>query len=507
MLAEDINEDNLSEEERAELSGYNNEEESESVEKLIDERYLLDSELEKRELAQNGLVRGVFVFGLMLIPLLILLGFYNLTKPKERYVSVKSETPPSGEENLSDDELSRLKAELALKDQKSSLEAKPVTKEPVPTVNEIEPPPSHTVVRERPEPRAYRQPQPPPPRLATPTTSPIAVTPKITPKPVAPDRLWQQLASRGQSSATVATLSQGSLPSGVSPNSLESATESEPSPKVPRRVSEPKPASQNSSIPRVKLSSAQSTDSQDPESSLGRTGILNRRPLDKVESFQQEEVMVAIGTKTSGVVKMPLIWSEDGNSPTKGRFIIELTDNLYGANEEVAFPSGTVFIANTLTVSPQNSLVQAEVIAILSQDADGQPKEQEIPPGAISILGRNNTPLIADNYRGGNIASQEILVGVLSSLGRVGKIINLPEQEITQSTGSVFGTTTIKSNRRKRPDLVAAALSGFFEPLSERMGERSQRALEELLSRPNIAVVPEGTQVSIVINSFLSLSR
>jgi hypothetical protein len=83
----------------------------------------------------------------------------------------------------------------------------------------------------------------------------------------------------------------------------------------------------------------------------------------------------------------------------------------------------------------------------------------------------------------------------------------LPEQEITQSTGSVFGTTTIKSNRRKRPDLVAAALSGFFEPLSERMGERSQRALEELLSRPNIAVVPEGTQVSIVINSFLSLSR
>jgi hypothetical protein len=496
MLAEDINQDNLSEEERTELSGYSNEDEGESVEKLIDERYLLDSELEKRELAQNGLVRGVFVFGLVLIPLLIVLGLYNLTKPKERYVSVKSETPPAGEEKLSDEELSKLKAELALKDQKSSLAAKPVTKNPAPPVNNTEPQTSPTVVREQPTPTAYRQPQPPPPRLAASITPPkVAVTPKITPKPVDPDRLWQQLASRGQSTATVAK---------VSPNSPKSATESEASPKVPRRVSEPQPASQNSSIPKVKLSSARST-----ESSSGQIGILNRRPLDEVESTQQEEVTVAIGTKASGVVKMPLIWSENGNSPTKGRFIVELTNDLYAANEKVAFPSGTIFVADTLTVYPQNGLVQAEVIAILSQDADGQPKEREIPPGAIAILGEDNSPLIANGYfdPGGDIASQDILVGVLSSLGRVGEIINLPEQEITQSTGSVFGTTTIKSNRRKQPDLVAAALSGFFEPLSERMGERSERAVEELLSRPNIAVVPEGTQVSIVINSFLSLSR
>lgn len=495
MLAEDINEDNLSEEERADLSGYSNEDEGESVEKLIDERYLLDSELEKRELAQNGLVRGVFVFGLVLIPLLIVLGLYNLTKPKERYVSVKSETPPAEEEKLSDEELSKLKAELALKDQKSSLAAKPVTKNPASPVNNTEPQTSPTVVREQPTSTAYRQPQPPPPRLASITPPRVAVTPKIPPKPVDPDRLWQQLASRGQSTATVAKASK---------NSPKSATEIEPSPEVPRRISEPQPASQNSSIPKVKLSSAKST-----ESSSGQIGILNRRPLDEVESSQQEEVMVAIGTKASGVVKMPLIWSEDGNSPTKGRFIVELTNDLYAANEKVAFPSGTIFVVDTLTVSPQNGLVGAEVIAILSQDADGQTKEREIPPGAIAILGEDNSPLIANGYfdPGGEIASQDILVGILSSLGRVGEIINLPEQEIVQSTGSIFGTTTIKSNRRQQPDLVAAALEGFFEPLSERMGERSERAVEELLSRPNIAVVPEGTQVSIVINSFLSLDR
>jgi hypothetical protein len=53
------------------------------------------------------------------------------------------------------------------------------------------------------------------------------------------------------------------------------------------------------------------------------------------------------------------------------------------------------------------------------------------------------------------------------------------------------------------PQIWAAALEGFFNPIVERMSRRSDQNMQELLQRPNVQFVPEGTEVSVVANRHL----
>ena len=107
---------------------------------------------------------------------------------------------------------------------------------------------------------------------------------------------------------------------------------------------------------------------------------------------------------------------------------------------------------------------------------------------------------------GTDIAQQDLLVGLLSSLGKVGSIVNQPRtQSSTVVSSGTFNQSTITSN--SNPQIWAAALEGFFSPVSERLSRRSDQAVQELLQRPNIQFLPEGTEVSIVVNSFLKVER
>jgi hypothetical protein len=50
-------------------------------------------------------------------------------------------------------------------------------------------------------------------------------------------------------------------------------------------------------------------------------------------------------------------------------------------------------------------------------------------------------------------------------------------------------------------------LDGFFNTTAQRLNQRSEQATQELIRRNTVAVLPAGTEVSVVINSFFRVNR
>src|SRR4028118_1360256 len=233
--------------------------------------------------------------------------------------------------------------------------------------------------------------------------------------------------------------------------------------------------------------------------SPGAKGILNRTP---------QTAQVPLGTTVNGVVSVPLLWDEGSGKQLGDKFAVTLTADFTATDGSIAFPAGTVVIAKASTVSLTNRMVQATAVALVYSDRNGQIKQQPIPEGAILIAGEGGRPLIASGYfdPGNDIAGQDILTAVLSGVARVGQVFAEPKVRSSSSISGGFGnsTTTVES---RDPQIWSAVLDGFFSPLAKRMESRSDRATEELLNRPNVAVVNKGTPVSITVNSFLNIHR
>ncbi|MBE9092480.1 hypothetical protein IQ252_00585 [Tychonema sp. LEGE 07203] len=233
--------------------------------------------------------------------------------------------------------------------------------------------------------------------------------------------------------------------------------------------------------------------------SPGAKGILNRTP---------QTAQVPLGTTVNGVVSVPLLWDEGSGKQLYDKFAVTLTADFTATDGSIAFRKGTVVIAKASTVSKTNRMVQATAVALVYSDRNGQIKQQPIPEGAILIAGEGSGPLIASGYfdPGSDIAGQDILTAVLSGVGRVGQVFAEPKVRSSSSISGRFGssTTTVES---RDPQIWSAVLDGFFSPLAKRMESRSDRATEELLNRPNVAVVNKGTPVSITVNSFLNIYR
>ena len=233
--------------------------------------------------------------------------------------------------------------------------------------------------------------------------------------------------------------------------------------------------------------------------SPGAKGILNRTP---------QTAQVPLGTTANGIVSVPLLWDEGSGKQQGDKFAVTLTADVTATDGSIAFPAGTVVIAKASTVSKTNRMVQATAVALVYSDRNGQIKQQPIPEGAILIAGEGGGPLIASGYfdPGSDVAGQDILTAVLSGVGRVGQVFAEPKVRSSSSISGRFGssTTTVES---RDPQIWSAVLDGFFSPLAKRMESRSDRATEELLNRPNVAVVNKGTPFSITVNSFLNIYR
>jgi hypothetical protein len=510
--------DNISPEEEQLLAGYNP-----TANHLISEEYRLKQDAEgaiERPLAEKPSVRLGSVVGLVGIVIgsvaLVWFGFLR-PKPPVKQV-VQTPTPSSTGEPILD-ESAELKSTLAFQDQQQQLKVEPVaTKSPSPTrQNQPKPTPSPPQQTFSPRttppsritpitPVRISQPAPPVVRYTSPNPVSYQASPPIgQPKTnVDPFQQWNQLASLGQSQ--IGNFKVAETQSEIVVNT-QTPTDSKPIAKA--SISAP----EDRGIQTVLIGS-KSTDSKTDNLTPGMVAILNRTPVASAALNVGETKEVALGTSVPGRIIMPMIWEEGGNNQSD-RFAIELTKPLTATDGTVALPTGTVLVTKTVAVGKKNNLVSANAMpaagyayALIYPDSQGTIKQETIPAETLSIRGRGQQPLIAKklNDVGTDIANQDLLIGLLSSLGKVGSIINQPRtQSSTVVSGGTFNQSTVITN--SNPQIWAAALEGFFSPVSERLSRRSDQEVQELLQHPNIQFLPEGTEVSVVVNSFLKVER
>lgn len=518
----ELQEDDLTPEEEQQLAGFNP-----ATPQLISEEYRLKQDQEgavERPLAERASIRlgsVVAVVGTVMGTGAVLWFGFLQPRPPTRQVTQSPSPTPTTPPTF--DETAELKSRLAFQDQQQQLQPESVAKPassppsrpaasrspvPAPTPAAVSPP----VTVSRPEPVVIRSPVAPPERI-----QPV--------ERVDPFQRWAQLANVGQlrvsSGVMEPSTSASSNPPDAPFNPVSPAAQQNPvipvvsigtaetDSSTMMTSSEIVPNSSRATSP-TELRSAPSTDM-----TPGMIGILNRTPVSQLDQRTGGLSEVALGTSTRAKVILPMIWDEGSNtstgrttSPSENRFAVELTEDMKAINGSVALPVGTILVVRTQSVGRGNNLVSASAIAIVYRDRVGQIRQQTLPSDSIQIRGQDNQPLVAHrlNDVGPDIARQDLLIGLLSSLGRVGGIINQPRtQSSTVSSGGGFNQSVITTSAE--PQIWAAALEGFFNPITERMSQRSDQNMQELLQRPNVQFVSEGTEVSVVVNSFLRVNR
>jgi hypothetical protein len=503
--------DDLTPAEEQQLAGFNPD-----TPQLISAEYRLKQDQEgaiARPLAERASVRLGSVVGVvgavMGTGAIVWFGFLQ-PRPPLRQATPSAMPTPTTPPSL--DETAELKSRLAFQDQKQQLSPEPVAK---------------LAVTAPPKPKA---PQPKTPaRAPMATAPPVAVArpePVVMPSPVSPpERIqpvesvdpvqrWAQLANMGQ-----LRVSSGALES--TRTASRDRPDVQPAPDSPTMQ-------QNPVIPVVSIgaTAAAPTDqmAEDAVIPMPSPDVIadetvdadvtpsNRTPVEPLHPAQNGWQEVAIATAIKAKVTLPMIWAEgDGTTDQatpESRFAVELTEDMKATDGTVALPAGTVLVMRAQAVGRGNDLVSASAIAVVYRDRTGQIRQQSLPPDSLQIRGQGNRPLVAQklNDVGPEIARQDLLIGLLSSLGRVGGIVNQPRtQSSTVTSGGNFNQSV--STTSPEPQLWAAAVEGFFNPIAERLSHRSEQTMQELLQRPNVQFVPAGTEVSVVVNSFLRIDR
>lgn len=539
-----LNKDEITLEEEKELAGYNDD-----LTELLTKEYRIkqdDEEPEVRSTSEKPSVRMLSVLAVT-AAIMGVVGFvwfgFLAPKPARQQASNPSPSPtPKPLEN----ESAELKGKLAFQDQRRQLETKPDLQKqrstatspqasPSPVAKTTRPPqPVRQTPTVPPPPRTVfvRQPSPPPPQpvLQAARPQPIQAAPASpAPQPspdVDPFERWSQLASLGQtrglttretalnsegqptfganssttSSTTAPTI--GDIPASPTALSTQSNTKS-----APARTQQ---QSTQQGISTVSIGYTSPTTNTTGMTD-GEMGILRRSPVNQYSNSGETSssaLEVAIGTSVNARVVVPMLWDESGKSPTNGRFAIELTEDMRATDGSVALPTGTILVTQVESVNQGNKLVNMSVVALVYSDSQGRIRQEAIPSGNLLIRGKHNQPLIAQGLhdKGPEIAKQDLLVGVLSSLGKVGEVINQPRSQSSSSSSS-FGFSQSTITTTSNPSVLAAALEGFFKVTGDRLAQRSNQAVQQMLQTPNVAVVPEGTKVSVFVNSFLRVRR
>lgn len=522
-------EDDLTPEEEQHLAGFNP-----ATPQLISEEYRLQQDQEsagERPLAERASIRlgaVVGVVGAVMGSGAVLWYGFLQPRPPARSARLSPTPPPATPPTV--DETAELKSRLAFQDQQQQLQPEPVAQP------EFSPPPQPKVAR-------APTPVPPPAAVAPPVTvprlEPVGVRPPPLPQDpsvAAPEQLqpvesidpyqrWAQLATVGQLRASSGALepsrrAASDRPDAPSPPGALANQQNPVIPVVSIGTAETDPSTVMTGAEMVPDSSSSaapievsSTDRADM--TLGMMGILHRTPVSQWDQRPDDFSEVALGTSTPAQVVLPLIWEEGGDPPTGGpaspsgnRFAVVFTKDMKATNGRVALPAGTIVVFHTHAVGRGHHLVSASAIAIVYRDRTGQIRQQTLPPHSLQIRGQDNQPLVAQrlNDVGPDIVRQDLLIGLLSSLGRVGGIINQPRtQSSTVTSGGGFNQNVITTNAE--PQIWAAALEGFFNPIAERLSRRSDQQLQELLQRPQVQFVPAGTEVLVVVTSFLRVAR
>jgi Bacterial conjugation TrbI-like protein len=243
---------------------------------------------------------------------------------------------------------------------------------------------------------------------------------------------------------------------------------------------------------------------QDEESEESELTSIKRNqdysPLEAGIIEGREEQYLVVGEYAAATLDTPLIWAPDAKSKSQTKFVARLTKPLMSNTGEEAIPADTLLSIEMQEVD-SSGRATAVVTAILK---DGT--EYPVPRGAITVLGDKAKPLIASQYhnKGREIMSMDAGLGLISGLAKAGEIINQPEVEssISQSNG---GFNSIQTSRSRNRSLLGAFVQGAFGTISEQVKQRNQKAIDEIMRRPNIWFVPQNTKITIQVNRSLQI--
>jgi hypothetical protein len=143
-----------------------------------------------------------------------------------------------------------------------------------------------------------------------------------------------------------------------------------------------------------------------------------------------------------------------------------------------------------------NGLVQASTASVVEGG-----KEYSLPANALSIRGADGKPLLAKGWfdHGGEIASMDASTAFLGVIAKVGEVLNLPQQETSQSINN--GTTSITTtSTTRKPNILGAVMEGGAKPLIDQIMQRNQRAIQQMEQVKNLWYMKAGESVQIFVN-------
>ncbi len=206
-----------------------------------------------------------------------------------------------------------------------------------------------------------------------------------------------------------------------------------------------------------------------------------------------------VGTTAKAALKTSVVFSTDGSRIMGSalglipKFIVTLQEPITTADGKPVIPADSVLIVTARPLDAKSGLAELDVVGIA---IDGR---ELIPPSnAITLRGAEGAPLVADKYfdRGSEISGMDAASFITSALAEVGKLTNSPTT--TSSISSIGGSATVSV--APPPNYLGAAISGGFGILSETLNRRSQQAIEEIKTRPNVFFIPAGKELQVFVN-------
>ena len=316
-----------------------------------------------------------------------------------------------------------------------------------------------------------------PPPLSTRTQPVTPVRPAVPPAPpsvtsipeverVDPQELWLQASTTG---------TYGMMP--VEPSQSEPQTEST---EVPAPPAAPRPVAVAVSDYQLK----------------GYTEAVAVPEVTAVPGLRDTAIerTILMGQQVTARVTTAIAWLNP-----EAQYLIELDAPLVYRDGTEAIPVGSQLVVQPVSVNESNGYAELAVVGYLDIDSQSHP----LSAGMITINGPGGDPLIAQRYGdlGGEIASNDIELFLIGALGEVGSVLNRPESQT--STNSIFGSST--STQNGDANIFGAVLEGGATAIADRMGDRNDERLDDLLAREVIYFLGAGTEVEIYVNQEFEL--
>jgi hypothetical protein len=255
---------------------------------------------------------------------------------------------------------------------------------------------------------------------------------------------------------------------------------------MPKAIAVSPTAANNSSIPTIE---------KPPVNSLTNYLAQAEKSLPKATPANT----LLVGTTAKAALKTSVVFSTDGsrimgsNPGLIPKFIVTLQEPITTADGKPVIPADAVLIVTARPLDAKSGLAELDVVGIAIAGRELIP-----PPNAITLRGAEGSPLVSDKYfdRGSEISGMDAATFITSALAEVGKLTNSPTT--TSSISSIGGSATVST--APPPNYLGAAISGGFGILSETLNRRSQEAIEEIKTRPNVFFIPAGKELQVFVN-------